>query len=44
MECLVEDRAPEISGESVVSAMRAVFGSIESSETGRAVKVNGGDV
>ena len=44
VECLVEDRAPEISGESVVSAMRAVFGSIESSETGRAVKVNGGDV
>ena len=43
VECLVKDRAPEISGESVVSAMRAVFGSIESSETGRAVKVNGGD-
>lgn len=30
-----------ISGESVLPAMRAVFASIESSETGRAVRVNG---
>jgi len=29
-----------ITGESVLTAMRAVFGSIESSETGKAVKVN----
>ena len=29
-----------ISGESVLTAMRAVFGSIESSDTGRAVKIN----
>lgn len=40
VESLVEGREPEISGESVLSAMRAVFGSIESSETGKAVKVN----
>ncbi len=40
VESLVEDKAPEISGESVLSAMRAVFGSIESSETGKSVKVN----
>lgn len=38
----VEGRAAEgISGESVLPAMRAVFASIESSETGRAVRVNG---
>ncbi|HNW86687.1 MAG TPA: Gfo/Idh/MocA family oxidoreductase [Candidatus Limiplasma sp.] len=30
-----------ITGESVLTAMRAVFGSIESSETGKAVRVNG---
>lgn len=41
VESLVEKKEPEISGESVLSAMRAVFGSIESSECGCAVKVNG---
>lgn len=40
VESLVKDTPPEISGESVLSAMRAVFGSIESSETGKLVKVN----
>lgn len=40
VESLVENKEPEISGESVLSAMRAVFGSIESSETGKAVRVN----
>ena len=40
VESLVEQKEPEISGESVLSAMRAVFGSIESSETGKAVRVN----
>lgn len=40
VESLVEKKEPEISGESVLSAMRAVFGSIESSETGKSVKVN----
>lgn len=40
VESLVEDKEPEISGESVLSAMRAVFGSIESSEIGKSVKVN----
>jgi len=29
-----------ISGESVLTAMRAVFGSIESSDTGKAIRVN----
>lgn len=40
VESLVEDKEPEISGKSVLSAMRAVFGSIESSETGKTVRVN----
>lgn len=40
VESLVNGKEPEISGESVLSAMRAVFGSIESSRTGTLVKVN----
>ena len=40
MDCLVNDRMPEISGEEALSAMRAVFASIRSSETGRTVAVN----
>ena len=40
MECLMEMKAPEISGESVLHAMRAVFASIESSEKGCTVRVN----
>lgn len=40
VESLVKDTPPEISGESVLSAMKAVFGSIESSETGRRIRVN----
>ena len=39
MDCLVNDKAPEISGESALAAMRAVFASIESSETGKAVDI-----
>ena len=39
VKSLVEDVAPEISGESVLHAMRAVFASIRSSEEGRAVRV-----
>lgn len=39
VESLVENKEPEISGESVLSAMKAVFGSIASSETGKAVKL-----
>ncbi len=39
IESLVNDTPPEISGESVLSAMKAVFGSIESSETGKLVRV-----
>lgn len=39
VECLVNSQAPEISGESALAAMRAVFASIESSETGKAVDI-----
>ena len=39
MESLVNHKVPEISGESALAAMRAVFASIESSETGRAVDI-----
>ena len=39
MESLVNDTAPEISGKSALAAMRAVFASIESSETGKAVDI-----
>ena len=37
---MVAGKAEGITADSVVTAMRAVFGSIESSETGMAVKVN----
>ncbi|MBQ2960669.1 MAG: Gfo/Idh/MocA family oxidoreductase [Oscillospiraceae bacterium] len=37
--CVKEGKEPEINGDSVVSAMRAVFASIESSETGRTVEI-----
>ena len=39
MESLVNDKAPEISGKSALAAMRAVFASIQSSETGMAVEI-----
>ena len=39
MDCLVKGHAPEISGESALAAMRAVFASIESSETGKSVEI-----
>ena len=39
MESLVNNKAPEISGESALAAMRAVFASIQSSETGKAVEI-----
>lgn len=40
MECLVNNTPPEISGEEALAAMKAVFAAVESSETGRSVKVN----
>jgi len=40
IDCILENREPEISGESVLKSMRVVFASIESSNTGRAIKVN----
>ena len=40
VEAIRDDREPEVSGAGVLSAMRAVFGSIRSSETGMTVKVN----
>ena len=39
MESLVNGTEPEISGESALAAMRAVFASIESSETGKTVEI-----
>ena len=39
MESLVNNKQPEISGESALAAMRAVFASLRSSETGMAVEV-----
>lgn len=39
MESLVNNTAPEISGESALAAMRAVFASITSSETGKSVEI-----
>lgn len=39
IECLKNNMPPEISGESALSAMRAVFASIESSETGKTVEI-----
>ena len=39
VECLVNGQIPEISGESALAAMRAVFASIESSETGKSVEI-----
>ena len=39
MDCLKNNKAPEISGREALSAMRAVFASIESSEKGCAVEI-----
>lgn len=39
VECLTEHKEPEISGENVLYAMKAVFASIESSQKGCAVDV-----
>lgn len=39
MDCLMEGKEPDISGRSVLSAMEAVFASMESSQTGRSVKI-----
>ena len=39
VDCLKEGRQPEISGESALYAMRAVFASIASSQTGKTVEI-----
>ena len=36
---LVENKEPEISGEEALAAMKAIFACVESSETGRAIKI-----
>ena len=41
MESRINNTAPEISGESALYARRAVFGALESSESGKRVEVNG---
>lgn len=38
VDCLTDRRQPEISGEEALSAMRAVFAAMKSSETGQLVK------
>ena len=40
IDCIKDENAPYITGESALTAMRAVFGAIKSSETGCAVRVN----
>ena len=40
VSCVIHEREPSISGKSVLTAMRAVFGSIESSKNGKSVQVN----
>ena len=39
IDCLSNDRPPEISGEEALYAMRAVFAAIESSETGKRITI-----
>lgn len=39
MDCLTNNKTPEISGEEALYAMRAVFAAIESSETGKTIEV-----
>ena len=39
MDCLVQDKEPEISGADVLHAMKVIFASIESSEKGCAIEV-----
>gem|GEM_PF-5496307 len=39
VDCLVNGHQPEISGEEALSAMKAVFAALESSETGKTVKI-----
>ena len=41
IDCLVNHREPEISGEEALHSMRAVFASLESSEKGKAVDICG---
>ncbi|MBP3655267.1 MAG: Gfo/Idh/MocA family oxidoreductase [Clostridia bacterium] len=41
VDCILDENAPYITGESALTAMRAVFGAIESSEKGCTVSVNG---
>ncbi len=39
IDCLEKNRAPEMDGASAISAMRAVFASIRSSQTGQTVEI-----
>ena len=40
IDCVKTGKEPEINGDSVLSAMRAVFASIESSNTGKTIEIN----
>ena len=39
MDCLVNEVPPEISGQSALSAMRAVFAALESSRSGKRLEI-----
>ncbi|MFT4104189.1 MAG: Gfo/Idh/MocA family oxidoreductase [Lacrimispora sp.] len=40
MKCLTTNTPPQISGEEALAAMKAVFAAVESSETGKTVKIS----
>ena len=40
VDCIVENKEPDSSGANVLAAMRAVFASLESSETGKRVEIS----
>ena len=39
MDCIVHGKEAQLSGKSVLSAMEAVFASIESAKTGKTIKI-----
>ena len=43
VECIVQGKEPPISGSSVLSAMKAVFASMESAKTGKTIRIGGGE-
>ena len=39
VDCIAKDEKPPVDGEDVLNAMKAIFASIESSETGKTIKI-----